>query len=276
MLNFTCRMLLFSSFVIGLSANGTPLPSNRVLLRLDLKQDSVYQVVYSIQEMMYNNEKLEQKRMENTLTMHLQFKVVEVMQKAGYQLEFKITRLQSNQSSGGKLFTYDSKQQNPSGSFPKVLTSAYEQMVNHSVKLQITPQGSITEIDGEPWPQQGLPLQQLFQQIIQPLPETAVQIGDIYQKKMPNPRIPNRDINFTYRVSNVAPGAVALNVSAALAEKSSPENRENFRYQNYGTLELIASSGWLKSFQGQATLQGKSPSSGNYFLITNYHFHAVY
>mgnify|MGYP005840220799 CR=1 FL=1 len=265
--NFITTLLLLA---LSLSANGESPKPEGTLLRLQLVKDSTYQMVYSTNEIMYASKKLERKRMENKVTAYTQFKVVEILENQNYQIEFKVNRIQSSQTSGTKIFSYDSREQGGSATFPEVLVRDYEKILQKPVSLEINPRGEVLTINPNNLEMSGISLKNLIQSIIHPFPKRAVSIGDNYQNSMRNPRLPKRDIILTYRISEINATAVELTIKAAIAEKETPEYQENFRFQNHGTLTLNPTTGWMRRYEGQSTLKGKSPTSGSYFLITNY------
>lgn len=268
-------ILLYPLFV-GLSANAQPLGNTNSLLRLHLVEDSTYRTVYSTQEMMYASEKLEQKRMENSLTAHFQFVVTQVLENQSFQLQFKITRIQSSQANGNQIFSYDSQKPGSANSYPKIMTEEFKAIIDKPIMLRVNSKGQIVNIKPAHLQMSGVKLKSIVQRIIHPLPDIAIQPGDSYQQVMHNPRIPNQDITLTYRVNSTDSAMVKLSISGALAQKESKSFDDAFRLQNNGTLILDKSSGWLHSYKGQSSLHGKSPTSGNYFLITNYTHYSIF
>lgn len=232
-------------------------------IRLKLQQGSVYETTVSM-TMNMDQEMMGQKmKMEQTMDMILNYKVLEVLENKNYMIEYSVAQIKMDINANGQQMNMDTQGEcNPP--FDKL-----KSMIGQAIKFEITPLGKVERTEGmaemlkkigdDKNMEQMLPmlttddgLKSFMSQNFGYLPEGKVGTGDKWTNTAKMGAPVNMEVKMDYELLSESGNDVNLKVNSNIngdtkIEQMGMSMNMNIDGTQDGTMTIDTKDGWLRS-----------------------------
>lgn len=273
-------LLLISTFMFASSLTA----KSKVLLRLNLQKGTTYEMTMITnniidQEMMGQNMKMDQK-----MEMGFSYEVLDVLPNENFEVEYAVLRMKLNMNINGQAVNMDSESTDDSNPMNKSL----KDLVNIKIKMEMTPRGSIENVEGlDQYAKQLSGNKQLAQtmpmfindknfgtfvgQTFNYFPENEVETGEKWTSTFYLPSMMNMETTMNFEVASIEKEKVVLNVTSDV-NINSPIEQSGFKMDvkmtgtQTGTMTIDPSDGWVRESdlaqKFDMNMKMKNPQSG--------------
>jgi len=273
-------LLLISTFLFASSLQA----KSKVMLRLNLQKGTTYEMTMATnnlidQEMMGQKMKMDQK-----MEMGFSYQVLDVLPNKNFQIEYSMLRMNLNMNINGQDVNMDSESTDESNPMNKAL----KDLVNIKIKLELTPKGSIENVEGMDQYEKKLAGNQQMAQSMQMFlnkdnfgsfvaqtfnyfPEEEVEIGTKWTSTFKLPSMMNMETTMNFEVASIEKENLLLNVTSDVnmempIEQNGMKIDMKMTGTQNGTMSINPKDGWVRESnliqKFDMNMKMKNPQSG--------------
>lgn len=257
---------------------------SKVLLRLNLEKGTTYEMTMNMtnsidQEMMGQNMKIDQKT-----EMGFLFQVLDVLPNKNFQIEYSMSKMKLNMNINGQDVSFDSESTDESNPMNKSL----KDLVNIKIKMELTPKGTVENIEGlDQFVKQLAGNQQMAQtmqmfmndknfgsfvgQTFSYFPEEEIKEGSKWTSSFALPALMNMETKMNYEAASISKANILLNVTSDInmdmpIEQNGMKIEMKMTGAQNGTMTINPKDGWLRESdltqKFDMHMKMKNPQSG--------------
>ena len=270
--------------IASISLAGSLQASQKVLLRLNLKKGTSYEMTMTTENLIDQEMMGQKMKMNQKMEMVFLYQITDVLPNKNFQIEYSMLRMKLNMNINGQDINMDSESTDDSNPMNKPL----KDLANIKIQMEMTPKGTVEnvkgldqyeqKIGGNPQMAQSMQMflndsnfESFIGQTFNYFPEEAVEKGTKWTSKFKLPSMMNMETTMNFEVASIEKENILLNVASDVnmnmpIEQNGMKIDMKMTGTQNGTMTINPIDGWARGSEltqkFDMLMKMKNPQSG--------------